>query len=169
MPPCPVPSSNHYLTVGFVAAALLWVAHKSSLDKQLAAQDSRLGELTLKLLSLQQRDVQTLCGASDRKDWLKAHPEHQAWADGLRAKQQGNALKAPARPANAEKQLLYNAAEQDKHATIVAGLAAGYDPNCEEELHPKFGTTPLMEAAFHGRDDIVRELIEHNAQLNTQR
>ena len=25
-----------------------------------------------------------------------------------------------------------------------------------------------MEAAFHGRDDIVKQLIENNAQLNTQ-
>ena len=32
-------------------------------------------------------------------------------------------------------------------------------------MHPKFGTTPLMEAAFHGRDEIVRQLIEHSAQL----
>ena len=51
---------------------------------------------------------------------------------------------------------------------MVAGLAAGYDPNREEELHPKFGTTPVIEAAFHGRDEIVKELIEHNAQLDTQ-
>lgn len=38
----------------------------------------------------------------------------------------------------------------------------------EEELHPKFGTTPLMEACFHGRDEIAKKLIEHNAFLNTQ-
>jgi len=51
---------------------------------------------------------------------------------------------------------------------VDAGLAAGYDPNHEDELHPKFGTTPLMEAAFHGRDAIVKRLIEHNANLNTR-
>ena len=47
-------------------------------------------------------------------DGLQAHPEHQAWADSLLATQQRNALKAPARPADAEKQLLYNGAENDK-------------------------------------------------------
>ena len=139
-----------------------------SVYTRLAAQDAKIGELTLQLLAMQKQDIQTLCGASDRKDWLKAHPEHQAWADGLLAAQRANALAAPARPAGAEKQRLYNGAEQNQPGAVSAALAAGYDPNHEEELHPKFGTTPLMEAAFHGRDEIVQQLIEHNAQLNTQ-
>jgi hypothetical protein len=51
-----------------------------------------------------------VCGASEHKDWLKDQPERQAWADALLATQQANALRAPARPAGAEKQLLYNGA-----------------------------------------------------------
>ena len=58
--------------------------------------------------------------------------------------------------------------ENNEPTAVKDGLAAGYDPNNDAELHPKFGTTPLMEAAFHGHDDIVKQLIEHNARLNTQ-
>lgn len=103
-------------------------------------QEARIDEITLRLLALSTQDVQTLCGASARKDWLKAHPQHQAWADGLLATQQRNAIAAPVRPANAEKQKLYNGAENNQPAAVKEGLAAGYDPNNEAELHPKFGT-----------------------------
>ena len=47
-------------------------------------------------------------------------------------------------------------------------LSQGYDLNRDDQLHPKFGTTPLMEACFHGRDDMAKLYIEHNADLNTQ-
>ena len=135
---------------------------------QLRAQQRRIDSLTLQLLALSTRDIQTLSGASARKDWLKAHPEHEAWAKGLLDVQEANALAAPPRPAGATRKLLYDGAEQNKLDVVAKGLAQGYDPNHEHELHPKFGTTPLMEAAFHGRDDIVKLLIEHNAALNTQ-
>ena len=37
-------------------------------------------------------------------------------------------------------------------------LSQGYDLNRDDQLHPKFGTTPLMEACFHGRDDMAKLL-----------
>ena len=132
------------------------------------AQDAKIAMLQLQLLAMQKRDIQTLNGKSSRRDWLAAHPEHTEWAQSLAALQEANALAMLPRPADAERQVLYNAAEANQLDVVVSSIALGYNPNREEELHPKFGTTPLMEAAFHGHDDIVKLLIEQNAQLNTQ-
>ena len=132
------------------------------------AQDAKIAMLQLQLLAMQKRDVQTLNGKSSRRDWLAAHREHMEWAESLAAVQEANAIEMLPRPADAERQVLYNAAEANQLESVASAIALGYNPNREEELHPKFGTTPLMEAAFHGHDDIVKMLIEHNAQLNTQ-
>ena len=72
--PGPVPRSTHVLTAGLVAAAVMWVTHKRKTDARLAAAEARVSELTLRCLALENKDVQTLCGASARKDWLKACP-----------------------------------------------------------------------------------------------
>ena len=161
MTPQPVITSNHILPMLVAAGGLLlWLNSR--------AAQKKIDSLTLRMLALETRDIQTLCGASTRQDWLKAHPELKDWALSLRSVQQANALKAPPRPANATKQRLYDAAENDKLAEVVAALEEGFSPNVEEELHPKFGTSPLMEAAFHGRTAIVRVLIENNAAINTQ-
>ena len=86
----------------------------------------------------------------------------------LRAVQEANALKALPRPKEAKDQVLYNAVEKGSLEDLRRGLLSGYSPNHEAELHPKFGTSPLMAAAFHGHVDKVRLLIEHNALLNVQ-
>ena len=133
-----------------------------------SSADSQIEDLRLQVLRLATRDVQTLNGKSERKSFLEAHPEYSEWANGLLAVQEANARSAPPRPSGAEPQRLYHATEADKLDVAIAAVDAGYSPNAEEELAPKFGTTPLMEACFHGRDDICRLLIEHNAWLNTQ-
>ena len=52
---------------------------------------------------------------------------------------------------------------------VAAGLLSEgkADPNSECELHPKFGTTPIMEAAFHGHTETLKLFIEHNGDMNT--
>ena len=71
-------------------------------------------------------------------------------------------------PSNAQDLALYNAAEAGDWEEAKSLLEQGYSPNDSKELHPKFGTTPLMEACFHGHQTIVQLYIEHNALLNTQ-
>ena len=73
------------------------------------------------------------------------HAAYQPWAQGLLQTQQDNAIAALPRPADAEPLLLYNGAENGDFEAVKSGLAQGYCPNCESELHPKFGTSPLME------------------------
>ena len=51
--------------------------------KKNSEQDRKIDQLTLELLTASKSDIQTLRGASDRKDWLKANSEYQTWADGL--------------------------------------------------------------------------------------
>ena len=70
------------------------------------------------------------------------------------------------RPTNAVEGLLYNAAAENDIKAARGLLEQGYCPNIEQELAPRFGTTPLMEACFHGNANIVRMYIEHNADLN---
>ena len=70
------------------------------------------------------------------------------------------------RPADAVEGLLYKAAADNDIEAAGSLLAEGYCPNIEQELAPKFGTTPLMEACFHGNAEIVRMYIEHNAEMN---
>ena len=131
------------MAVGCIAAVLVYVA-----ARKLLSAEGRIRSLRLELLRLQTADIQTLRGASARKDWLAAHPAHEPWAQGLLATQQGNAVAALSRPANAEPLLLYNGAENGDIEAVKAGLASGYCPNCEAELHPKFGTSPLMEGEW---------------------
>ena len=150
------------LAGGLATAAFLYL-----LRKQMKLNE-RINGLALQVLSSSKSDIQTLCGASSRKDWIKKHPEHKDWAASLLSVQQSNALSAPSRPNNAKNQVLYDAAEHDNLSAAEAAVSKGYSPNVEEELHPKFGTTPLMEAAFHGRNAIVKLLIENNAELNVQ-
>ena len=51
-----------------VGAAIMYVSEKNSNGLRVAAQDAKIGELTLRLLALSTQDVQTLCGASTHKD-----------------------------------------------------------------------------------------------------
>ena len=139
-----------------------------------ATFNAKLEHLQLQLLALQKADIQTLCGASGRKDWLEAHPTYKTWAANLRSIQKQNAIQFLQKQEtfgwtfHAKNQELYNAAEQNQLKQATEALHKGYSPNREEELHPKFGTTPLMEAAFHGNSEILKLYIEHNAQLNVQ-
>ena len=85
-----------------------------SLNSRLELQEAKLADLTLNVLRIQKKDIQTLHGASSRKDWLKEHTEHKEWSASLLKTQEANALAKPPRPISAKKQTLYNAAEQDK-------------------------------------------------------
>ena len=139
---------------------LLYKTHQTS---------RKLATLTLELLALQNREIQSLRGSSTRKSWLETQSVGlQAWASNLLKAQRANAVSLPARPSDAKGQELYGAAERGNLPELVAFLAAGYNPNEEEELHPKFGTSPLMEGAFHGRVEIVKALLEYNARVNTR-
>ena len=145
-----------------LAATGLYLYHKSN------QQDRQIQQLTLELLQLRKSDVQTLRGKSKRKSWIKAHPTIKEWAETLLNIQCSNSLKCPTRPSNAEPLKLYNAAENNEFDVAQEAVFMGYKCNDEEELHPKFGTTPLMEACFHGNAKIVKLYIEHNANLNVQ-
>jgi hypothetical protein len=125
-------------------------------------------QLKLHILALQTKDIQTLNGKSVRKEWIKQHPHHDTWTSSLLSVQQSNFLSAPPRPSKAQDLALYNAAEAGDWEEAKSLLEQGYSPNDSKELHPKFGTTPLMEACFHGHQTIVQLYIEHNALLNTQ-
>ena len=161
-----------------VAAAAAAVASVATcyLYYSASSQQAQIDQLKFQLLAHQTRDIQTLNGKSSRKDWLDKHPKHQGWSSVLLSLQQKNMISMPPRPSCfgdwSENDLtnlaLYNAAEQGSLNTAAAFLAEGYSPNHESELHPKFGTTPLMEACFHGHENIVRKYIEHNALLNIQ-
>jgi hypothetical protein len=131
------------LTAGLVTLAALWLTQKRSDNARMTKQDARIDELTLQLLALSTKDIQTLCGESDRKEWLKVNPVQKAWASTLLQTQQKNAITKPLRPIDAEKQLLYNGAELGMLNVVEAGLRVGFDPNHEDEIHKKFGTTPL--------------------------
>ena len=133
-------TSSQQVAVGCIAAVLVYMV-----GKKLISAEARIRSLRLELLRLQTADIQTLRGASARKDWLAAHAAYQPWAQGLLQTQQDNAIAALPRPADAEPLLLYNGAEHGDLEAVKSGLAQGYCPNCESELHPKFGTSPLME------------------------
>lgn len=113
--------------VGAAATGLVCMLAAPKQDD--GALSSSINELKLAVLAIQQKDIQTLCGASGRKDWLNAHPGHKEWAEGLQRQQQANAVAAPARPADAVNKALYDAAEQNQLESAVAALAAGYNPN----------------------------------------
>ena len=143
-------------------------ANKSLMEKVSDTISIQTNQLKLHILALQTKDIQTLNGKSVRKEWIKQHPHHDTWTSSLLSVQQSNFLSAPPRPSNAQDLALYNAAEAGDWEEAKSLLEQGYSPNDSKELHPKFGTTPLMEACFHGHQTIVQLYIEHNALLNTQ-
>ncbi|GMI23858.1 hypothetical protein TeGR_g5946 [Tetraparma gracilis] len=127
------------------------------------------------LFSNSKLEVQTLAGRSSRKTFTKRFDNSilEEWATGLRAVQQDNHGASFDLTCSAEPLALYGTVDKEvtndpacvsRAAELLAG---GSDCNEECELHPKFGTTPLMEAAFHGHSEILTMFIEHNAHLNT--
>jgi hypothetical protein len=126
-------------------------------------QQKQIDQLKLQLLALQTTDIQTLNGKSLRKEWIKQHAHHETWTSSLLKVQETNALCAPPRPHAAEDLGLYNAAEAGDLEEARSLLSKGYSPNHSKELHPKFGTTPLMEACTFSRrtHSITPRVIRH--------
>ena len=122
-----------------------------------------------------QKSVQTLAGRSSRKTFIASSaPAVREWATGLLGVQRANFGRSFESTAFAEEPLaLYNTVIEPEPADAKVAVAAGLlsegkaDPNSECELHPKFGTTPIMEAAFHGHTETLKLFIEHNGDMNT--
>jgi len=93
-------------------------------------------------------------------------PDLKEWAEGLAKVQEANAMSKKSRPADAVDCALFKAAADNDIEGARSMLEQGYCPNIEQELAPKFGTSPLMEACFHGNAEITKMFIEHNAEMN---
>ena len=111
------------------------------------------------LFQAAQKPIQTLAGRSARKTFIgTCGEEMQGWANGLYAVQRTNFETSFRSPDEEEPLALYKCVNEKeprddpvklKRATDLLSCPEA-DPNSECELHPKFGTTPVMEAAFHG-------------------
>ena len=60
---------------------------------------------------------------------------------------------------------IFQAAKAGDARAVERLLAAGTDPNAKE---PKAGYTPLHIAAFSGRTEVVRVLLDHGAQVDAR-
>tara|TARA_B110000305_G_C19377362_1_gene607721 strand:+ start:99 stop:857 length:759 start_codon:yes stop_codon:yes gene_type:complete len=165
-----------YFFVGFVIIHAHAMSKRTASDANLNAANVQRNLARL-MFNQSKVQVQTLCGRSERKTFIKTFDSGslQDWATKLRVVQQANFCDALGAPTGSASPLsLYNCVsgsdpdkDQNNQSKMASFLNAGSDPNEENELHPKFGTSPVMEAAFHNHDEMLRVLIEHNGNLDT--